>query len=99
MLIGGSLPRAYYHGDGLLSTDPSKIQAIADWPQATCVKDFHGFLALACYYRKLVWHFVTISKPLTKLLKKNIPFLCIDAQTDAFQLLKEAECACARETG
>ena len=32
LLIGGSLSRAYYHGDGLLSTDPSKIQAIVDWP-------------------------------------------------------------------
>lgn len=37
-----------------VSTDPSKIQTIQNWPTPTCAKDVHSFLGLAGYYRKFV---------------------------------------------
>jgi len=75
-----------------LSTDPTKVQAVADWPTPSSVKDLHGFLGLAGYYQKFVRHFSIIAKPLTELLKKDQPFVWTDSQSITFQLLKDALC-------
>jgi hypothetical protein len=37
-----------------VSTDPSKVQAITDWPTPSTVKDLQSFLSLAGYYCKFV---------------------------------------------
>lgn len=57
-----------------ISTDPSKIKAIQEWPTPHNVKDVRGLLGLAGYYRKFVKHFGMIAKPLTQLLCKDTPF-------------------------
>jgi hypothetical protein len=51
-----------------ISTDPSKIKVIHDWPTPTNVKEVRGFLGLARYYIKFVKHFGILAKPLTQLL-------------------------------
>ncbi|XP_076896345.1 uncharacterized protein LOC143549303 [Bidens hawaiensis] len=54
-----------------VSTDPSKIEAIVQWPQPTTVKQLKGFLGLAGYYRRFIKSFGGIAGPLTNLLKKD----------------------------
>ena len=76
-----------------LSTDPAKVQAVADWPVPSNVRELRGFLGLAGYYRKFVKHFGILAKPLTELLKKDQLFVWTPAHAEAFELLKAALCS------
>lgn len=73
-----------------VSTDPEKISDVLHWPTPTTVKELHGFLGLAGYYRQFVKHFGVISKPLTELLRKGAMFMWTDIQEQAFCALKDA---------
>jgi hypothetical protein len=75
---------------GGVSTDPAKIAAVQQWPQPTNLKQLRGFLGLAGYYRKFIRQFGVISRPLTNLLRKNIPFVWSPVVNDSFQSLKKA---------
>ncbi|GJZ76963.1 reverse transcriptase [Tanacetum coccineum] len=74
--------------DGVV-TDPSKIQAMVDWPVPYIVKQLRGFLGLTRHYMRFVRHYALISKPLTRLLNKNA-FEWDKAAQIAFTELKQA---------
>lgn len=67
-----------------VGADPAKLEAIAQWPTPTSVKELRGFLGLAGYYRKFVRHFGIISKPLANLLKKHTLFIWTADHETAF---------------
>ena len=71
-----------------LSTDPSKTQCVADWPQPKNVKEVRQFTGLCAYYRHYVPNFAQISCPLHKLTEKDRPFLWTEECTKAFKDLK-----------
>ena len=73
-----------------IKTDPSKIQAVTNWPTPTKVKDVRGFLGLCGYYRKFVHKFSDIARPLHKLTEKNMKFCWTSDCQDAFDKLKRA---------
>lgn len=51
-----------------VSTDPSKVQVVANWPQPTTISELRSFLGFASYYRRFVEGFAKLAAPLHKLV-------------------------------
>ena len=62
-----------------VSVDPQKVEAILNWKPPTSVTEIRSFLGLAGYYRKFVEGFSKIAAPLTRLTRKEEPFLWSEA--------------------
>ena len=72
-----------------VSTDPSKIADMLNWPQPTTMTEPRAFLGLTGYYRKIVKGYGIISKPLTAILRLK-HFAWNPLAQEAFQNLKTA---------
>ncbi|KAM0729433.1 Retrovirus-related Pol polyprotein from transposon 297 [Formica fusca] len=72
-----------------ISPDPSKLEAVRNFPTPRKVKDIQAFIGLAGYYRKFIENFSKIAKQLTKLTKKKNKFEWTQEQQQAFEMLKE----------
>lgn len=68
--------------------NPEKIEAVINFPRPTNPKHIKSFLGLVSYYRRFIPDFSKIAKPLTHLLKKEIPFVWQNQQQVAFDELK-----------
>jgi hypothetical protein len=74
--------------EGKISMDPGKLKGIRDWPAPTTVKQVRGFLGFGNFYRRFIWHFSEVAKPLNDLLKKDKKFEWTDDCQKAFEELK-----------
>jgi hypothetical protein len=54
-----------------VSTDPSKVSAVADWEIPQNVTQLRSFLGLAGYYRRFIKNFGLLCRPLHDMLKKG----------------------------
>ena len=62
-----------------VSVDLQKVEAILNWKPPTSVTEIRSFLGLAGYYCKFVEGFSKIAAPLTRLTRKEEPFLWSEA--------------------
>lgn len=73
-----------------VATDPSEVHAVQDWPVPRNLKQLRGFLGLTSYYRKFIKNYGIMTRPLTALLKKGVPFKWAELQQQAFSQVKWA---------
>jgi len=55
--------------------NPAKTMALLEMPEPTDAAGVRRVLGMLEYYRKFILNFASLSEPLTKLLKKNRPFV------------------------
>lgn len=72
-----------------VKSNTSKIDCIKNFPEPRNTKDIKSFLGLSVYYRRFSSDFAKLSKPLEKLLQKDIRFCFTDKCKKLFQILKE----------
>ncbi|CAK1597525.1 unnamed protein product [Parnassius mnemosyne] len=65
-----------------------KIEAVSRFPIPRNQHEVRRFLGLASFFRRFVKGFALIARPLTNLLKKDIPWKWGDAQTNSFETIK-----------
>ena len=73
-----------------IEVDKAKVGAIE---KMSCPKDIKGlrsFLGHAGFYRRFIKDFSKISRPLTNILQKDVPFVFYGDCVEAFETLKKA---------
>ena len=73
-----------------LQADPTKVQALIDWPEPTNVHEIRQFLGLAQYFRRYIKAYSAICSPLSTLTRKDVPWTWTQPQKDAFTAIKTA---------
>lgn len=80
----------YIIGDGMLKTDPDKVEAIMKIAVPKNIREVRSFLGTAGWYRRFIKDFATISAPLTDTLKKSKKFIMTEEAIKAFESLKRS---------
>ena len=75
--------------DNSLRMEPGKIDTIQQWKEPTKKKEVQAFLGFANYYRRFIYNYAKLMKPLTQ-LTKAVPFSWGQQQQEAFDNLKQA---------
>ncbi|KAK1419647.1 hypothetical protein QVD17_28881 [Tagetes erecta] len=72
-----------------IEVDRAKIDTITRLPPPTNVKSIRSFLGHAGFYRRFIRDFSKITRPMTHLLEKDVPFVFDKECLKAFEFLKE----------
>ncbi|XP_019057336.1 PREDICTED: uncharacterized protein LOC104807112 [Tarenaya hassleriana] len=73
-----------------IEVDRAKIEVIEKLPPPHNIKAIRSFLGHAGFYRRFIKDFSKITKPLTDLLCKDVPFIFTNDCLAAFETLKKA---------
>jgi hypothetical protein len=74
----------------IIDTFETYHEAIDKMPCPRDVKGIRSILGRAGFYRRFIKDFSKISKPLTNLLQRDVPFVFYDDCKEAFKTLKKA---------
>jgi hypothetical protein len=72
-----------------IAVDPKNVAAVVEWKRHSSISEIQSFLGLARYYRCFVPNVSSITKPLTKLLEKGVPFVWTNDCEVSYQALKD----------
>ena len=72
-----------------ITTSPTKVQAVREFPIPKNVKSLRSFLGLASYYRRFIPNFSVIANPLFALTRKEAIYQWDQNCQEAFQQLKD----------
>ncbi|XP_035842158.1 uncharacterized protein LOC118488860 [Helianthus annuus] len=72
-----------------LEVDPEKVDIISKLPPPTSVNAIRSFLGHAGFYRRFIKDFSKITRPMTRLLEKEAPFVFLDECIKTFKQLKQ----------
>lgn len=75
---------------GGVSTDPSKVVALRNWPIPRNVAELRSFLGQALYYRRLIKDSATIASSLHQLTQKGCAFHLTEDRATPFKRLQSA---------
>nr|GEV26397.1 reverse transcriptase domain-containing protein [Tanacetum cinerariifolium] len=84
-LLGYAMHHARFRG---IEVDKAKVDVITKLPHPTTVKGIRSFLGHASFYRRFIKDFSKIARLMTRLLKKDTPFIFSKECVDAFQTLQ-----------
>ena len=73
-----------------IEVDKAKIEVIEQLPPPVNIKGIHSFLGHAGFYRCFIKDFSQISRLLTNLLAKDVPFEFTNECLNTFHTLKKA---------
>ena len=76
-------------GEDGVRMEKKKVQGVIEWPVLRNIKDMQKFLGLANYYRQFVKDFARVTKPLHKIMRKEMKWSWGERQQKAFEELKE----------
>jgi hypothetical protein len=71
-----------------LAVDPTKVAALKDFPVPQDVSHVRSFLGTTNYFRRFVRKYAEVVRPLTDLLKKDLPFNWSQECQQAFEQIK-----------
>lgn len=80
-------------GQDGLEPQLSRVQGIQNIKAPSSVYELRSFLGVRNYSRQFIEHFADIARPLTELLKKDVPFAWTETQDKAMQELKRLLCS------
>lgn len=72
-----------------VTPDPSKINAIQNFPIPSDSSETKRFVAFANYYRRFFKNFAAIAAPLNYLTRKGVPFKWTEECQNSFELLRD----------
>ena len=79
-------------GQGILQTDPLKVEKVLNIKKPVCKKTLRSFLGMIGYYSKFIPSYATISAPLTDALRTGQPINLkwTESMEEAYHQLKQA---------
>jgi hypothetical protein len=69
--------------------DPCKVRDVLNWKLVTNISEIQSFLGLAGYYRRFIYDFSNLAKPMTCLLEKGKVFKWTHDCQVSFEELKK----------
>nr|GEV78227.1 hypothetical protein [Tanacetum cinerariifolium] len=81
-----------YEMTDCIEVDAAKIKAVMNWQTPKDVGEIQSFLGLVSYYQRFIQDFSKIASSLTKLTKKNTPFVWGEEQEEVFVTLRRRLC-------